>query len=350
MKFRNLVILSCALLGGLAVQAAGAAPAEQAPLKLMGRTELPGYTGDFDHFTADLKTNRLFLAAEDHGTLEVFNLKTGAHEKTLTTFDTPHGIFLVPGTNRMIVTDSGKGLSRVLDATTYKVIGKIALEPGADSSTYDASTGHFYIVTGGEDVDMKDSFLNEIDPRTGKLLRKLRFNSNHTEAVRVEEHGNRIFVDVADKDYVAVVDKKSFKVIARWPITGAKLNLCMAFDEADHRLFIVTRKSSKLIVLSTDTGAQIASMDVPATVDGVFYDAARKRIYIPGGDGHIGVYQQTDPDHYVELARVPSAIGAKSGLLVPQLNRLYVAASPGKRVGGAILWFAVEPANAKAAH
>ncbi|MDE2110100.1 MAG: hypothetical protein KGJ79_03080 [Alphaproteobacteria bacterium] len=285
----------------------------------------------------------MYLAAEDHGTLEVFNLATGKHEKTLHVVDTPHSIFFVPGTDRMIVTDSGNDLSPILDDTSYKVLGHIKLALGADSSVYDPSTGHFYIVSGGKDVGMKVSYLNEIDPKTGQLLRQLRFDSDHTEAVRAERHGNRLFVNIADKNYVAVVDKTTFKVVARWPINGAQTNLCMALDEPDHRLFVVTRNPTKMFVLNTDDGKTVATVDIPAIVDGVFYDSARKRIYVPGAVGEIGVYQQVDPDHYKELARVPSAEGAKSGLLVPQLNRFYVAASPGKRVGGAILWYALEP-------
>lgn len=339
---RKVVFLSCVLLfaAGSTVLAG-----PSAPLELLGRTDLPGYTGDFDHFAADLKTNRLFLAAEDHGTLEVFNLKTGEHERTLQVVQIPHAIFFVPGTNSMIVTDSGQQLSPVLDATTFKVLGHIKLAPGADSSTYDASTGHLYIVTGGKDVAMQVSYLNEIDPGTGHLLRQLRLDSDHAEAVRVEQHSGRIFVNIADKNYVAVVDKKDFEVIARWPISGAKTNLCMALDEQDHRIFVVTRNPTKMFVLNTDNGKTVAVLDVPSVSDGVFYDSLRKRIYVPGAVGEIGVYQQIDPDHYRELARVASEKGAKSGILVPELNRLYVAASPGTRVGGAILWYAIEPAQ-----
>lgn len=311
---------------------------------LIGRSTdwKPGYSGDFDHFGVDVKGNRLFLAAEDHGTVELFNLKTGAHERTLHVVDTPHAFVYLPERNLLIVTDSGKGMTKILNFTTLKVVGRITLEPGADSAEYDSSTGHLYIVTGGKDVGMKDCFLNEVDPLTGHVYAKLKFDSDHVEAVKAEQHGNRLFVNVADQNHVAVVDKKTLKVIARWPLNGAQTNLTMTLDEADHRLFVGTRNPSKLFVLNTDTGATVAMLDAPATSDGLFWDSARKRVYVPGGDGYLGVFQQVTPDLYAARPLIASAIGAKSGIVVPELNRLYLAASPGEHgKGGEILWFAL---------
>ncbi|MEP6899126.1 MAG: hypothetical protein ABI870_11390 [Rhodanobacter sp.] len=300
----------------------------------------PGYSGDFDHFGADVKGNRLFLAAEDHGSVELFNLKTNQHQRTLHGVETPHAFVYLPEHNRLIITDSGKGMTKILDATTLKVVGKIALEPGADSAEYDPSTGHLYIVTGGKDVDMKNCFLNEVDPLTGHVYAKLKFDSDHTEAVKAEQHGSRLFVNVADHNEVAVIDKKTLKIIANWPLSGATTNLTMALDEADHRLFVGTRNPSKLFVLNTDTGATVATLDAPARSDGLFWDSARKRVYVPGGDGHLGVFQQVTPNLYAARPWIASAIGAKSGIVIPQLDRLYLAASPGEKgKGGEILWF-----------
>ncbi len=340
-------ILRSSLLAGLVLL--GAIPVfsvpTNEPLVLRGRTDIPGYNGDVDHLFADLPANKLFMAAEDHGTVEVFDLKTGRHLASLKTFNTPHAFFLVPGTHRLIVTDSGKRGSRVIDDRTYHVLGYIKLEPGADTGYYDPSTRHFYIVTGGSDVDLKHCWLNEIDPWTGRLLRTLEFDSAHVEAVRAEQHGDRMFINIADRDAVDVISKQTFKVIARWPVVGARTNLTMALDERHHRLFVVTRNPSKLIVLNTDTGSTVAAIDVPAIVDGTDFDAARGRIYVPGAVGEIGVYQEIDPDHYREIARVPSALGAKSETFVPRLDALFVGVSPGysKPEVGAMLRYAVEP-------
>ena len=109
----------------------GAQAAE--PLRLIGHSDLAGYTGDFDHSAADLKNGRLFVAAEDHGTLEVFDLKTGNHLKTIKgDIETPHSIFLLPKEGRVLVTDSGKSMTKLLDDKNYATAATIKLAPGAN--------------------------------------------------------------------------------------------------------------------------------------------------------------------------------------------------------------------------
>ncbi len=348
MQFRRFLILSSLALAGL-VSAAGAVAATAQPLVPSGRANLPGYDGDFDHLFADVGQNKLFVAAEDHGTVEVFNLQTLKHLKTLTRFKTPHAFFLVPGTHRLIITDDSG--PRIMDDRNYQILARISVAPGADTEYYDPSTKHLYIVTGGGDVKLKNCWLNEIDPWSGKVLRQLKFDSDHVEAMQAEQHGGRIFINIADKNEVDVVDKKSLTIVGHWPITGAAVNLAMALDEPDHRLFVVTRKPTKMFALDTRDGNTVATMSVPDINDGIAFDVARKRIYVPGAVGQIGVYQELDPDHYREIARVPSAPGGKSDLLVPALNEFFVAVSPqyNKPPEGAVLRYKVEPAAAKLA-
>lgn len=329
MKLRSLTTFFCLAAVTVAGAATALAAPASAPLKLLGRTNLPfQYDGDVDHLYADIPANKLFMAAEDHSTVEVFDLGTGRYLTTLGGFDTPHAFFRVPGTHRLIVTQDGKQGSVILDDRDYKVVGHIRLEPGADTAYYDPSSRHLFIVTGGADVHLRHCWLNEVNPWSGKLLRQHEFDSDHVEALQAEQHGNRIFINIADKNTVDVLDKRTLKVIARWKINGASLNLNMALDEAHHRLFIVTRKPTRLFVLNTDNGRTVASMAVPDTVDALYFDAQRQRLYVPGAVGQVGVYQEVNPDHYRELARVPSAPGGKSALFVPALGELFIGISP----------------------
>ncbi|SFH67936.1 hypothetical protein SAMN04515618_101705 [Collimonas sp. OK307] len=354
MNKQNTAILSCSILFtlGLAGQPAYSAAAsanvnKNAPesMHLHSRTEMPGYTGDFDHFAVDVKGNRLFLAAEDHGTLEVFNLASGKHLKTIKGVETPHGILYLADKNRLVVTDSGAGLSKVLDASTYKVIDTIKLIPGADSMGYDASEKSMYIVAGGKNGNLPDSLLSKVDPRTGKHLGDIKFDTDKVEAMAIEQKGKNLYINVTGKNAVAVIDKKTFSVVGTWPINEGKMNAAMAFDEASNRLFVVTRKPYKLVVLDTKTGAQVASFNAPERTNEAMFDKVNRRVYL-AGDDFISVFQQKDADHYQELPHISTAKGAKTAILVPELNRLYAAVSPGEgNTGAAVLRFDVAPAR-----
>ena len=335
-------VLSCGAVAGSSTGGApAAAPAPGTALTYRGRTDLPGYSGDFDHFAVDLPGNRLFLAAEDHATLEVFDLKSGQHLKTVTGFENPHSLFPIPQSHRLLVTDGSESV-KLLDDQTLAPAGSIKLHPGADSIGYDAGSGHLYIVTGGKDVKLQQSWLEEIDPVTARKVSEVRFDANHVEALAVQQGGPRLYVNVTDKNDLAVIDKPSHKIVARWPIKEAEQNALVQLDEATHRLFVVTRKPGKMLVLDSDTGATIAHFEAPGRVDQEIFDQANHRIYAPGGEGYIGVYAEQDANHFVELAHVPSAVGAKTAILVPELHRLYVAVSPGEgKTGGALLWFDV---------
>lgn len=345
MNSKIALTLGCALLCATSI----AALAADEPLRLAGRSDLPGYTGDFDHFEYDLKGNRLWLAAEDHGTLDVFDLNTLKMQRSLKgVVETPHGVLYVPQKNRLLVTDTGGDmLTRVIDASSYKVIGTVKLAaPGGDAMGYDASGRLLYVANGGRDAKMQETYLSAVDPVTLQRHGDLKFDSDKVEAMAIESNGNKLYINVTGKNYMAVVDKKTLAVLATWPIKEAQQNAPVAFDEPNKRLFVIARKPGTLIILNADTGASVATFKAPERCDQVIWDAANRRIYALGGEGYIGVFQQKDPDHYVELTRVRSAAGAKTGILVPELNRLLVAVSPGEgKTGGAILRFDIVSAT-----
>jgi hypothetical protein len=108
-------------------------------------------------------------------------------------------------------------------------------------------------------------------------------------------------------------------------VTAASANYPMALDEANHRLFVGCRQPAKLLVYDTTSGSLVTSVDIVGDTDDLFYDAARKRLYVIGGEGFISVIEQQDANHYQAMARIPTAAGARTGLFVPELNELFVA-------------------------
>ncbi|MDP9123288.1 MAG: WD40 repeat domain-containing protein [Pseudomonadota bacterium] len=344
MTFRNLVQALAATASILPAMHALAAP-DSTPLRLVQRIDVPGFDGDFDHFGVDLKGNRLFLAGEDKGTLEIFNLRTGKHLKTVDGLEEPHAIHFVPQSDKVMVSNSGDGLSKILDGKSYAVVGTIRVRPGADVMSYDASTNQLWMVTGGKNASAKlpHTFVNVVDASTGSPKGEFELDTDFTEAIAFEQKGHRAFINVSGKSCVAVIDKDTRKMLATWPIKEGLNNAPMALDEADKRLFVVTRKPFRLVVLDTDTGATIASFDAPQRTNDLIYDKANHRLYL-AGDDHVAVFDQADADHYAEVARIPSDKGAKTAILVPELHRLFVAVAGKQPTKAGVLEYDVLPA------
>ena len=80
-----------------------------------------------------------------------------------------------------------------------------------------------------------------------------------------------------------------------------------------------------MLVIDTETGKQTASVEIVGDTDDLFYDAAKKRVYVIGGQGFVDVFEQKDADHYNRAERYTTAAGARTGLFVPEWGRLFVA-------------------------
>jgi|WetSurMetagenome_2_1015567.scaffolds.fasta_scaffold148804_1 hypothetical protein len=109
------------------------------------------------------------------------------------------------------------------------------------------------------------------------------------------------------------------------PASSITLNLDEALEQARQRLFVGCRKPAKLLVLNTKTGRLITSMEIDGDTDDLFYDSARKYIYVIRGTGFIDVIQQNDPDHYLLRGKISTATRARTGLFVPSLQKLFLA-------------------------
>lgn len=304
----------------------------QAPssVKLIKSVNLPGYSGDFDHFAVDYDRNRLLLAAEDHGTLEIFDLKTSAHLRTVPGFGNPHSILVRKGAPTVLITDSAKQGATLRNATTYVKKQPVPLAPGSDTAKYDAQANILYIVTGGKDVNMATANLEAVNPDTGAKIASVTFPDNHVEAMAFAEGDPRLFINLTQTNKLAVVDRKTLKILNTWPVPPAKENAMVAFDPAQHRLYVVCRDPGMVVVMNSDTGAVIGTQPAPLRSDEVQYDASSHRLYVPGGEGYMGIYDTSDPNHLKLVEKVTTAPGAKTGLLIPSMHRLFLAVSPGE--------------------
>ncbi len=298
---------------------------EKQPLKLIATTPLPDFTGDFDHFAVDLKGKRLFLTAEDHKTVEVFDLE-GKRIHSITGFGQPHAAVVLSDSNIIVTDGDDFGRVALVNGKDYKIMNTIKLPNGVDGAVFNPVNQYYYVESGSDDAGAKTHVINIIDTKAFKLVGEITLPGSHSEAMAIDQAGKKMYINLTGVDQVGVVDLDSRKLIAQWPIPDAETGNALVLDEPNHRLFIATRKPANFFVYNTDIGKVVTVLPTAEMDDDMWFDVARKRIYVTGTET-AAVMTQLDADHYSRLTDVPTGYRAKTSIYVPELNRLYIAVS-----------------------
>jgi len=311
-----LAMTTAYLLGTGAPPTPPKASGDAAPLRLVQTIPMAGVEGRIDHLAIDSAGRRLFVCAVGNGTLEVVDLQKGQRVQSVPGFEEPQGVVFMPKTKTVVVASGGDGRLSFLEGPPFKVTKTLSLGDDADNVRYDPEHERVYVGYGDGALAIVDALERE---RIGEIPLEA-----HPESFQRESSG-RIFVNEARRARVAVVDVAKKSVTSRWELGGASANYPMALDEAHHRLFVGTRQPPRLIVLDTETGKVVVSLETEGDADDVFYDVTRGRVYVIGGGGSVVVYDQASPDRYVERARVRTVEGARTGLFSPESGQLFVA-------------------------
>src|SRR5713226_692603 len=304
-KMKKCLLIFLVLLIALIVEAHAE---ESIPLRLVQTILLPNVEGRIDHMAVDLKGQRLFVAALGNNTAEVLDLRAGKRIQSIIGLHEPQGVGFIPELNKIFIANGKSGACDIFDGESFKLIKSVKFSDDADNVRYDAATRRVYVGYGSGGLGI-------IDAAKGDQLGTIKLEG-HPESFQLEQSGPRIFANIPTSQKIVVVDREKRAATTVWPISDAKANFPMALDETHHRLFVGFRKPARIVVFDTESGRAIVNLDSPGDADDIFYDNSRRRIYISGGDGFIGILQQNDADHYKTMTNIPTASGARTSFFV----------------------------------
>jgi WD40 repeat protein len=290
-----------------------------APLKLVQKIPMPGVQGRMDHLSVDISGKRLFVPAngDNQNTVEVIDLQAGKRIASIPGQSKPQGTFYSPDFNTLFVTNGTDGTCKIFRGDNFKLIESLLLGSDANQVGYDPETKYLYAGLG----DRNSGALAIVDTSNNRRIGDIKTDAR-PGGITFEKSGPRIFVNLNGATKLGVLDRKKREQITTWPVAGAENYGPLALDESHHRLFLGTRKPPMLIVFDTESGKQITQLDSVPSIDGVWYDAMRKRIYITG-NGFIAVYDQKGADDYTPMVKVATEADSQPSIWVPQFNRLY---------------------------
>ena len=311
------------------------------PLKLVRTIPMPGITGRFDAFGIDVKGHRLFVTPLDHKTVEVYDLKTGKLIHSIPGIEKAHAVLYRGDLDEIFVTDGPAGSLKIFKGNKYKLVKTVDQLAQPDGILYDPSVHLLYIITGGENAKLDYSLSAIVDTDKGTHVGDIRVEGGTIEEMRLEKSSPRLFIVNREKNQIDVIDRNKRTILTSWPLTLGKVPVGLASDESTHRLFVGCR-SEVIVVLDSASGKEITSVPISKGIDGMVFDPSTKRIYSEANTGAIDVYEETDSDHYRSLGTTPIGTPAKPGLLVPELNRYFVATPQHDSVEAAILEYKVQ--------
>ncbi len=275
-----------------------------------------GGEGAWDYAVVDPQTHRLFVTRSTH-TMAI-DTSTGKVVGNIPGQIRSHGTALVPALNRGFITDGGgSGAILVFDLKTYAVLGKLATMPDSDGIIYDPAMNLVLAVSG--DGQKLMTFKPNIDPANGKIDPPIDLGGS-PEFLAADGDG-KAYINLEDKDLVAVVDLKTRKVIARWPVAPGGHPVGMAIDNRDHLLFIGCRNPQKMIVMSTEDGKVVADLQIGAGVDATKIDGAQA--FASCGDGTLTVVGKKNGKYEAEQV-VKTPEGARTMAVDPSTHTLYL--------------------------
>jgi len=313
------------------------------PLRVVRTMELPGAVkGSLGHLAADPATHRLFVTAEDEQAILVVDLSSGTVTHQITGVAKPRAVLYRADQNRIYVTDGADGTVRIFDGTTYQALNTVSLAKDAGSIGYDASRQLLYVVNDSQAAGNKFSQLSIVDSASASKIADITIDGDTLEEMALDVFRPRMYVNNAARNRIDVIDRWKAEVVASWPVALCKDNVAVALDEQRQRLFVGCR-SGKISIFDSNTGKELQALTTPNGTQGLAYDPDAKRLYA-GGDGAVSVYEQTDADHYKLMGNTQTGAGARAAVLVPALNRYFVAVPRGNSKSAAIL--EMEPAGA----
>jgi DNA-binding beta-propeller fold protein YncE len=324
-------VLGCAILlaASLVWPAAASAQTASPPLILEAKIPLGQVSGRIDHLGIDLKRQRLLVAELGNNSLGVVDLAAGKVLRRITGLSEPQGVAYVPFSDSVFVANAGDGSVRVLRGEDLTPIGRIELSDDADNVRVDTARKRVFVGYG-------KGALAVIDPvslsKTADISLK-----GHPEGFQIDETGTQVFVNVPDAREISVVDLAT-RSTGSLPTQGAGSNFPMAIDGEAHRFLVVFRSPPSLLALSSQDGHVAAKVDTCGDADDVFVDHKRRRVYVSCGEGVVDVLESVEAG-YRRLARVPTVPGARTSLLVPELDRFFVAVRAGSSEPAAIWVF-----------
>jgi DNA-binding beta-propeller fold protein YncE len=275
-----------------------------------------GGDGGTDYVAVDSATGRVFISRSTH--VMVVEGDTGKVLADMPNTPGVHGVAFAPKAGHGFTTNSGDASVTMFDLKTLAVLRQIMVGPGLDGIMYDEPDDKIILTNHSRPVGT----LVAINPTSGDIVATVPLEDTSPEGAAADGSGH-IFVNNEGTSTIQVIDVKSWKATASWPLAPCDGPTGIAYDKRSNRIFSGCDKTS--VVVDAGSGHVVATIRNGTRVDALGWDPAKKLIYIPnGGEGNVTVVHQDSADKYSIVSTVQTVSGAKTIAVDPVTHNAYL--------------------------
>lgn len=274
--------------------------------------QLPAGDGGWDLLSVDPVDQRVYVGRPDGVT--AIDLKTGKATDRIVPGQRVHAALVIPGTHEVISTNGEANNATLFDARTGKVRATIATGTKPDAAAYDPATRTVWIMNPGS------GDATVVDPASAKVIATVPVGGSLE--LGVADGAGRLYVNVEDRNEVAVLDTKSRKLLSRFRLEGCEGPTGIAYDPSSHEVLSACGENAVAIVSAAD-GRQIARLPIGKGADGAAFDAKRGIALVPAGhDGNITLIRMGATPKVI--GHVSTAVSARTIAVDPVTGRAYL--------------------------
>ena len=308
-----LVLVVSAL--SLCLRASAEPAADAGPYRLL-RTEKVGGEGGFDYVYADADGRRLYVprSTRPSGRVDVFDLDTLKPAGSIPDTNGVHGVAVDPKSHHGFA--SSKPVV-MFDTQTLQPIKNIDVQGNPDGILFEPATESIYVLS------HRAPNVTVIKASDGSITGTIDLGGAPEQAA--SDGNGRVYIDVEDKDNVAVVDAKALKVLAHYDISGKGGGPAgLALDPKNGVLFAFCHNPHTAVILSAADGKVLATLPIGSGVDAGEFNPATMEAFSSQRDGTLTVIKETGPTSFEVEQNVQTKPGAKTSTLDAKTNQIYL--------------------------
>ena len=272
-------------------------------------------SGGWDYIAVGPGNNRLYVS---HSTqVNILDEKTGDSVGVIPNTGGVHGIAFVPSLNKGYTSNGRLNNITVFDLATNQVLGQIAAGQNPDAIMYEPFSKTIVTCNG------RSNDLSFVDPVSEKTIATVAVGGKPETAV--SDGAGKVYVNIEDKNEIAVVDVKTKTVEHRWSLAPAEGPTGLAIDLVNKRLFAGCDKL--MVVLDMVSGKVIAKLPIGDGCDGVAFDSGTKNAFASCGEGKLTVIHEDDASHFTVVANIATKKSARTIAVNETLHTIYLPAA-----------------------